>query len=104
MRQSDANTVKIRDSALGLSGFVSFFWWAYLRGAYPRRINSYVLWGYLDKPTFLGGPICGGGLSAGGRYHRYLRYEEIVSYLKRKLCICHESYIYAKIVIYVPRN
>ena len=22
------NTVKIRDSALGLSGFVSFFWWA----------------------------------------------------------------------------
>ena len=26
-----SNTVKIRDSALGLSGFVSFFWWAYLR-------------------------------------------------------------------------
>ena len=25
-------TVKIRDSALGLSGFVSFFWWVYLRG------------------------------------------------------------------------
>ena len=25
------NAVKIRDSALGLSGFVSFFWWAYMR-------------------------------------------------------------------------
>ena len=28
---SKMHTVKIRDSALGLSGFVSFFWWAYLR-------------------------------------------------------------------------
>ena len=60
------DTVKIRDSALGLSGFVCFFWWAYLRGAYPRRIYSYVLWAYLTKITFLGGlsaegPICGGG-------------------------------------------
>ena len=68
MRQSDANTVKIRDSALGLSGFVSFFWWAYLRGgAYPGRIYSYVIWAYLTKLTFLGWPICG------GRYHGFLR-------------------------------
>ena len=26
------HTVKIRDIALGLSGFVRFFWWVYLRG------------------------------------------------------------------------
>ena len=28
----DQHTVEVSDSALGLSGFVSFFWWAYLRG------------------------------------------------------------------------
>ena len=53
-------TVKIHDSALGLPGFVSFFWWAYLRGgAYPRRIYRYVLWAYLTKLTFLEKLICG---------------------------------------------
>ena len=30
------------------------------------RIYSYVLQACIDKLTFLGGPICGGGLSAGG--------------------------------------
>ena len=74
MRQSDANTVKIRDSALGLSGFVSFFWWAYLRGAYPRRIYSYVLWAYFTKLTFLGGLIGWRAYLRGGRYHGFLRY------------------------------
>ena len=34
--------------------------------AYPRRIYSYVLRAYFDKLTFLGRPICGGDLSAGG--------------------------------------
>ena len=32
-----AHTVKSRDSAPALSGFVSFFEGAYLRGAYQRR-------------------------------------------------------------------
>ena len=77
MRQSDANTVKIRDSALGLSGFVSFFWWAYLRGAYPRRINSYVLWGYFDKPTFLGGPICGEPICGGALSRIFTVFEKL---------------------------
>ena len=31
------STVKIRDSALSLSGFVSFFWWAYLRGGLSKE-------------------------------------------------------------------
>ena len=31
------HTVKICDSALGLSGFVSFFWWAYLRGGLSKE-------------------------------------------------------------------
>ena len=50
---------------MGLSGLVNFF--VVVGGgricgeAYPRRIYSYVLWAYFDKPTFLGGPICGGG-------------------------------------------
>ena len=61
-----AYTVKIRDSALGLSGFVNFFSVCICGGAYPRRIYSYVLWAYLTKPTFLGKAICEGGLSAGG--------------------------------------
>ena len=61
-------TVNIRHSALVLSDFVSCFLWAYLRGAYTRRRYSYVLWAYLNKLTFLG------GLSAGGLYHRFLRY------------------------------
>ena len=60
------STVKIRDSALGLSGFVSFFWWAYVRGAYLKRIYSYVLRAYFDKLTFLWGPICGGAYLRGG--------------------------------------
>ena len=69
------NNVKIRHSALGLSGFISFFWWAYMGGDYPRRIYSYVLWPYLNKLTFLGGPICGGGgYLLRGRYDRFLRY------------------------------
>ena len=34
---STIDTVKIRDSALGLSGFVSFFWWAYLRGGLSKE-------------------------------------------------------------------
>ena len=56
------DTVKIRDSALGLSGFVSFFCWAYLRGgAYPMRIYTYVLLTYLTKLTFLGLFARGGG-------------------------------------------
>ena len=67
------HTVKIRESALGLSGFVSFFGGRIYGEAYPRRIYSYVLWAYFDKPAFLGEPICG-GLSAGGRYHGFLRY------------------------------
>ena len=64
-----SNTVKIRHSALSLSGFINFFWWAYLRvWAYPRRIYSYFLWAYLTKLTFLGGlsagePICWRALS-----------------------------------------
>ena len=33
---SQAITVKLRDIALGVSDFVSIFWWAYLRGAYLR--------------------------------------------------------------------
>ena len=33
----NVHTVKIRDSALGLSGFVSFFWWAYLRGGSSKE-------------------------------------------------------------------
>ena len=32
-------TAKIRDSALGLSGFVSFFWWAYLQGGGLSKEN-----------------------------------------------------------------
>ena len=35
------NTVKIRDSALGLSGSVSFFWWAYVRGGLSKE-NLYL--------------------------------------------------------------
>ena len=83
MRQSDANTVKIRDSALGLSGFVSFFWWAYLRGgAYPRRMYSYVLWAYYDKLTFSGEPIYGGG-----HYHGFLRCTRGVTILLENMVI-----------------
>ena len=33
----ESDTVKIRDSALGLSGFVRFFWWAYLRGGLSKE-------------------------------------------------------------------
>ena len=33
------NTVKICHSALGLSGYVSFFWWAYLRGGGLSKEN-----------------------------------------------------------------
>ena len=60
------HTEKICDSALGLTGFVSFFWWAYLRGAYPMRIHSYVLWAYLTKLTFLGGGLSAGVGGGGG--------------------------------------
>ena len=68
------NTVKIRDSALGLSGFVSFFGGRICRGgAYPRRIYSYALWANFNKLTFLGGPICGGSIY-GRRYGGFLRY------------------------------
>ena len=63
---SFSDTVKIRDSALGLSGFVSFFGGRICGGAYPRRIYSYVLRAYFDKLTFLGGLICGGPICGGG--------------------------------------
>ena len=63
-------TVKIRDSALGLYGFVSFFLVGVSAGgAYRKIIYSYVLCAYLTKLISLG------GVSAGGRrYHGFLRY------------------------------
>ena len=62
------HTVKIRDSALGQSGFESFFWWAYLcvggliQGEFIVTFYGPILLSLL----FLGGPICGGGYLRGG--------------------------------------
>ena len=72
-----SHTVKIRDSALGLFGFVSFFGGRICEGPYPRRIYSYVLWAYLPKLTFLGGLICRGA------YPRRIYSYVLWSYLTR---------------------
>ena len=62
-------------SALGLSGFVSFFGGRICGKAYPRRIYRYALRAYLTKLTFLGGPICGGPICREeGALLRILRY------------------------------
>ena len=68
------NTVKVGDSPLSLSGFVSFFGGRICGGAYPRRIYSYILRAYFDKLTFLGGLSAGRAYLWGGRYHGCLRY------------------------------
>ena len=46
------HTVKIRDSALGVSGFVSFFWWAYLREGLSKENLKCYLWAYLVLQAF----------------------------------------------------
>ena len=55
-------TIKICDDALGLFGFVSFFWRAYLRGGGLSMETFYrhVSWAYLVVGFFRGGAICGG--------------------------------------------
>ena len=57
------NTVKICNSALSLSGFVSYFLRAYLQGAYPWKIHSAIhgrIW--ISRLLFWGeGRLCAGG-------------------------------------------
>ena len=74
------NTVKIRGSALGLSGFVSFFRWAYLggliQGEFIFMFYGHIWLSLLFRGLSAEGPICvcmGGGLGAITDFYSILR-------------------------------
>ena len=57
------HTVSIRDSALGLSGFVSFFWWAYMRGVIHEESIVMLYGPILLSSLFRGVYLRGGAIT-----------------------------------------
>ena len=66
------HTVKIRDDALGLSGFVSFFRRAYLLGGLSMENLKACFMSLSGFVSFFRGRICGGACRW-GIYHGFLR-------------------------------